>query len=152
MTRPRTGSRPSRAGPIGCGRIPDPASRGHPLPANIPTSMAMHELRISVDVRPGAAVVAVVGDVSAVNIDPFRKGLADAIARKQPRTVVDLSQTTFLSSPGLAVLVQGLQLSQRGGSQLYLAAANDRVRGIFEIARLTEVFRMVPTVDAALEA
>jgi anti-anti-sigma factor len=114
--------------------------------------MAMHELRISVDVRPGAAVVSVVGDVSAVNIDPFRKGLADAIARKQPRTVVDLSQTTFLSSPGLAVLVQGLQLSQRGGSQLYLAAANDRVRGIFEIARLTEVFRMVPTVDAALEA
>ena len=114
--------------------------------------MAMHELRISVDVRPGAAVVAVVGDVSAVNIDPFRKGLADAIARKQPRTVVDLSQTTFLSSPGLAVLVQGLQLSQRGGGQLYLAAANDRVRGIFEIARLTEVFRMVPTVDSALEA
>ena len=107
--------------------------------------MAMHELRISVDVRPGAAVVSVVGDVSAVNIDPFRKGLADAIARKQPRTVVDLSQTTFLSSPGLAVLVQGLQLSQRGGSQLYLAAANDRVRGIFEIARLTDHFLATTT-------
>ena len=114
--------------------------------------MALHELRISVDVRPGAAVVQVVGDVSAINIDPFRKGIADAIARKQPRTVVDLSQTTFLSSPGLAVLVQGLQLSQRGGSTLFLAGANERVRGIFEIARLTEVFKMVPTVEDALNS
>jgi anti-anti-sigma factor len=112
--------------------------------------MAINELRISVDLRPGAAVVQVIGDVSAVNIDPFRKGIADAIARKQPRTVVDLAQTTFLSSPGLAVLVQGLQLSQRGGSALILAGANDRVRGIFEIARLTEVFRMVGSVDDAL--
>lgn len=114
--------------------------------------MAINDLRISVEVRPGAAVVQVIGDVSAVNIDPFRKGIADAIARKQPRTVVDLAHTTFLSSPGLAVLVQGLQLSNRGGSVLFLAAANERVRGIFEIARLTDVFRMVPTVDAALES
>ena len=114
--------------------------------------MAMHELRISVDVRPGAAVVSVVGDVSAINIDPFRKGLADAIARKQPRTVVDLSQTTFLSSPGLAVLVQALQLCQRGGSTLVLVAANERVRGIFEIARLTDVFKMGNSLEDAARA
>jgi anti-anti-sigma factor len=114
--------------------------------------MVMHALQVSVEQVPGAAIVRVVGDVSAANIDPFRKALADAIARKQPKVVVDLRQTTFLSSPGLAVLVQALQLAQRGGSQLFLAGANDRVRGIFEIARLTEVFKLVPSVEDATGA
>jgi anti-anti-sigma regulatory factor len=48
--------------------------------------------------------------------------------------------------------VQALQLAQRGGSQLFLAGANDRVRGIFEIARLTEVFKLVPSVEDATGA
>jgi anti-sigma B factor antagonist len=89
------------------------------------------------------------GDVSAANIDPVRKAIADAIARKQPKVVIDLSATSFLSSPGLAVLVQSMQLCQRSGCALILSGANDRVRGIFEISRLTEVFRLVATVDEA---
>lgn len=113
--------------------------------------MDMHVLQVSVEQVPAAAIVRVVGDVSAANIDPFRKALADAIARKQPKVVIDLSATTFLSSPGLAVLVQSMQLCQRGGCALVLAGANDRVRGIFEISRLTDVFRLVDSVEAAAE-
>ena len=66
--------------------------------------------------------------------------------------VIDLSGTAFLSSPGLAVLVQAMQLVKRGGGTLVLASPNDRVRGIFEIARLTDVFTIVPTMEAALGA
>ena len=112
--------------------------------------MEPSRLNVSVEQTPTATVVHVTGDVSAINIDPFRAALASAIAAKPAKVVVDLSQTQFLSSPGLAVLVQALQLSQRGGCQLILAGANDRVRGIFEIARLTEVFRIVPTLQEAL--
>jgi anti-anti-sigma regulatory factor len=43
-----------------------------------------------------------------------------------------------------------MQLSQRNGSKLLLAGANDRVRGIFEISRLTEVFTMVPSLEEAI--
>jgi anti-anti-sigma regulatory factor len=43
-----------------------------------------------------------------------------------------------------------MQLTQRGGGKLVLAGANDRVRGIFEIARLTDVFTMKPSVQDAL--
>ena len=114
--------------------------------------MAMHELRVSVDQLPGMSVVRLAGDVTAANIDPVRKAIAEAIARKEPRVAVDLSETMFLSSPGLAVLVQALQLCQRGGSTLILVAANDRVRGIFEIARLTDVFKMVNSLEDAARA
>ena len=111
--------------------------------------MDMHELAASVEVLQGMAVVRLRGDVSAANIDPVRKAIADAIARKQPKVVIDLSATSFLSSPGLAVLVQSMQLCQRSGCALILSGANDRVRGIFEISRLTDVFRLVGTVDEA---
>ena len=111
----------------------------------------MHELAASVDLLPGLAVVRLRGDVSAANIDPVRRAIADAISRKQPKVVIDLSATTFLSSPGLAVLVQSMQLCQRGGCALVLAGANDRVRGIFEISRLADVFRLVDSVEAAAE-
>lgn len=112
--------------------------------------MELLPLQVTVDALPGVAVVHVVGDVSALNIDPFRQGIATAIAKKSPKLVIDLTNTAFLSSPGLAVLVQTLQLAQRGNMEMVLAGANERVRGIFEIARLTDVFKLVPTLDAAL--
>lgn len=82
----------------------------------------------------------------------MRQGIAQALSQKPARLVIDLSETSFLSSPGLAVLVQALQLSQRAGATLILAGANERVRGLFEISRLTDVFKMIPTVDQALSA
>jgi anti-sigma B factor antagonist len=111
--------------------------------------MQVNPLQVTVDQVQGCPVVHVRGDVMAVSIDPLRQAIAGAIATKPARLVIDLTGATFLSSPGLAVLVQAMQLLQRGGGKLVLAGANDRVRGIFEIARLTDVFTMVPTLDAA---
>ncbi len=113
-------------------------------------AMAFRPLEVTSSSAPGAAIVHVNGDVTSDGIDALRQGIAKAIAFKQPKVIVDLTQTSFLSSPGLAVLVQAMQLTQRNGSKLLLAGANDRVRGIFEISRLTEVFTMVPTLEEAI--
>jgi len=112
--------------------------------------MAFRPLEVTSSSAPGAAIVHVNGDVTSDGIDALRQGIAKAIALKQPKVIADLTQTSFLSSPGLAVLVQAMQLTQRNGSKLLLAGANDRVRGIFEISRLTEVFTMVPTLEEAI--
>ncbi len=112
--------------------------------------MAFRPLEVKVTPAPGVVTVHIVGDVSTDAIDKMRQGIASAIAQKQPKVILDLSQTSFLSSPGLAVLVQTLQLTQRGGSKLILSGPNERVRGIFEISRLTEVFTIVLTYEDAL--
>lgn len=108
-------------------------------------------LQVTLEQLATAVVVHASGDISAMNISPLRDAIATAIAKNPGKVIIDLSQTSFLSSPGLAVLVQALQLSQRGNTKLILAAANERVRGIFEIARLTDVFTMMPTVQAAAQ-
>lgn len=113
-------------------------------------TMAFRPLEVTESSAPGAAIVHVNGDVTADGIDALRQGIAKAIALKQPKVIADLTHTSFLSSPGLAVLVQAMQLSQRNGSKLLLAGANERVRGIFEISRLTDVFTLVPTLEDAI--
>lgn len=112
--------------------------------------MSFRPLEVSTSALPGGAVVHLKGDITTDSIDRMRQGIAQALAQKPKRLVIDLTDTAFLSSPGLAVMVQALQLSQRAGASMYLAGANERVRGLFEISRLTEVFKMIPTVDDAL--
>lgn len=112
--------------------------------------MAFRSLEVTTSATPAGAVVHLRGDVTADAVDRMRQGIAQALAKKPAKLVLDLSDTTFLSSPGLAVMVQALQLSQRAGAKLVLAGANERVRGLFEISRLTDVFKMIATVDEAL--
>ena len=74
------------------------------------------------------------------------------IAEKPERLVVDLSRVTYIDSSGLAVLIEGMQNVAAYGGKFVLAGLQENVRPIFEIARLDQVFRIFPHVDAALAA
>lgn len=113
--------------------------------------MALQPLEVALENASGGAIVRLQGDITADSVDRMRQGIAKALAQRPQRLVIDLTGTSFLSSPGLAVMVQAMQLSQRAGATLVLAGANERVHGIFEISRLTDVFRMTTSVEEALK-
>src|ERR1700730_18692508 len=74
-----------------------------------------------------------------------------AIIRKKPRRlVVDLARVSYIDSSGLAVLIEGMQNVEAYGGKFALAGLHAKVRPIFEIASLDQVFRIFPTADAAL--
>jgi anti-anti-sigma regulatory factor len=50
------------------------------------------------------------------------------------------------------VLIEGMQSVSGYGGNFALAGLQEGVRPIFEIARLDQVFRIFPDVDAALAA
>ena len=74
------------------------------------------------------------------------------LADKPPQFVVDLSRVSYIDSSGLAVLIEAMQNVNAYGGKFGLAGLQDGVRPIFEIARLDQVFRIFPDVDAALAA
>jgi anti-sigma B factor antagonist len=74
------------------------------------------------------------------------------IADKPPQFVVDLTRVSYIDSSGLAVLIEGMQNVNGYGGKFALAGLQESVRPIFEIARLDQVFRIFPDVDAALAA
>ena len=78
--------------------------------------------------------------------------LAALIEQKPRRLVVDLSAVSYIDSSGLAVLIEGMQNVEAYGGKLVLAGLQEKVRPIFEMARLDQVFIIFPHVDAALAA
>lgn len=78
--------------------------------------------------------------------------LSTMVKSKPPELVVDMSHVTYIDSSGLAVLIEAMQNVAAYGGKFALAGLQDAVRPIFEIARLDQVFRIFPDVDAAFAA
>jgi anti-sigma B factor antagonist len=78
--------------------------------------------------------------------------LGAMIEQKPERLVVDLSAVSYIDSSGLAVLIEGMQNVEAYGGRFLLAGLQEKVRPIFEMARLDQVFMIFPHVDAALAA
>jgi anti-sigma B factor antagonist len=84
--------------------------------------------------------------VSARSLEEALNGLLDAA---KGRIVVDLSETSFIASGGLKVLLSALRRARAFGGDLHLAAMNDRVREIFDISGFVELFEIYPSVEEA---
>lgn len=78
--------------------------------------------------------------------------LSKMIEKKPNKVIVDLSSATYIDSSGLAALIEAMQNTAEYGGEFALAGLQESVRTIFDIARLDQVFRIFPDVDAALAA
>lgn len=99
-----------------------------------------------------STVVEARGEVTVFTSPALREALRKIVQAKPPLVVLDLSQTRYVDSSGVATLVEALQTVRRNQGRLVLAGISDRVRGVFEIARLDNIFPMLPTVAEALKS
>jgi len=75
------------------------------------------------------------------------------VQRQQPgRLIFDLCDVPYMDSSGVATLVEAMQVARRYRGVVVLCGLHERVRSIFEIARLDMVFKIVDSVDDALLA
>jgi anti-anti-sigma factor len=84
------------------------------------------------------------GEIDLHRSPRLERSLASMIKKKPDQIVVDLAGVTFIDSSGVAVLIRALQNIQEYGGKLTLRGVNDKVRPIFEIARLDQVFIIDP--------
>ena len=90
------------------------------------------------------------GEIDLHRSPRVERSLASMIKRKPNHLVVDLSGVTFIDSSGVAVLIRALQNIQQYGGKLTLSGMNDKVRPIFEITRLDQVFVIDPGDSTSL--
>jgi anti-sigma B factor antagonist len=109
------------------------------------------EMRVEQEVRDGSVILSPEGDVDLSASPSLRTRLHEALNNKPDRLVIDLSRVDYMDSSGVATLVESLQIARRGSTTLVLANLRDRVRSVFEIARLDTVFTITTTVDEAME-
>lgn len=88
----------------------------------------------------GGAVVRVVGEVDLSTAGDLRQRLVDLCERGVHDIDIDLSETTFMDSTGLSVLLGALRRCRRGGGHLTLQHPSRPVLNLLHATRLTLVF------------
>ena len=108
--------------------------------------------KVTSETKGGAVIIAPEGDIDLARSPTLRTSLRQAQSGKPKSLVVDLSQVDYMDSSGVATLVEALQTARRNSTKMVLCCMKERVRSIFEIARLDSVFTIVDSRDQALSA
>jgi anti-sigma B factor antagonist len=97
-------------------------------------------------------VIALSGEVDLYTAPEFKQQLLDVIDQGGRDVVVDLTDTTFIDSTTLGVLVGGVKRLRMNDGQLSLVCSDRNITKIFEITGLDRVFTIHATREAAVGA
>lgn len=100
----------------------------------------------------GTTVVAPTQDIDMSRSPVLRNALRSVQERSPSRLVVDLSGVQYMDSSGLATLVEAMRTAKGAQRPMVLCGLNEKVRAIFEIARLHQFFTIVETRETALRS
>ena len=97
-------------------------------------------------------VIALSGEVDLYTAPEFKQQLLEVIGQGGKHVVVDFTDTTFIDSTTLGVLVGGVKRLRPGGGQLSLVCSDRNITKIFEITGLNKVFPIYETRPEALDS
>lgn len=100
--------------------------------------------------RSGATILSPVGEIDLSRSPSLRAMLIETLDESPARLVLDLGEVSYMDSSGVATFIEAMHVARQRSCALILCALQDRVRSIFEIARLDMVFTIKPDTDAAL--
>ena len=98
-----------------------------------------------------AYVIALSGEVDLYTAPEFKAQLLDVIGKGAKQVIVDFTDTTFIDSTTLGVLVGGVKRLRTSDGELSLVCSDRNITKIFEITGLDRVFAIYPTRNEAVE-
>ena len=101
-------------------------------------------------VDDGTYVISLTGEVDLYTAPEFKQQLLNVIAEGGKDVVVDFTDTTFIDSTTLGVLVGGVKRLRAEDGRLSLVCSDRNITKIFEITGLDRVFTIYTTRDEAL--
>ena len=107
-------------------------------------------MQISIVQHAGVTVVAVAGSLDALTADTLTAALQEQVRAGNTRLVAALEALDYTSSAGLRVLLGTLKDARRGGGDLRLAGAQERVRRVLELSGFTSILKLYPDVPSAV--
>jgi anti-sigma B factor antagonist len=96
-----------------------------------------------------AYVISLAGEVDLYTAPEFKQQLLEVIGQGATDVIVDFSNTTFIDSTTLGVLVGGVKRLRVHDGQLSIVCSDRNITKIFEITGLDRVFSIYPTREEA---
>jgi anti-sigma B factor antagonist len=97
-----------------------------------------------------AYVISLAGEVDLYTAPEFKQQLLEVIDEGGRDVIVDLSNTTFIDSTTLGVLLGGVKRLRMRDGQLSLVCSDRNITKIFEITGLDRVFTIHASLDEAV--
>lgn len=97
------------------------------------------------------AVIELQGEMDVYTTPQAKEAMLDLLEEGYHHLVVNLQRTDYLDSTALGVLVGMLKRVREQGGELRLVAPSPRIRRLFEITRLVNVFPIDATEQEATD-
>jgi anti-sigma B factor antagonist len=97
-------------------------------------------------------VIAVRGEIDLFTAPELKQKLGEAIEAGRNQIVVDLTDTTFLDSTALGVLIGAVKRLRTDHGRLVLVNVDTNIAKTFEITGLDQIFTILPTREEAIAA
>ena len=111
----------------------------------------MRALAISTEEpEPNTAVIGLKGEVDLYTCPELKQELLRVIGAGALLVVVDLTETTFIDSTGLGVLVRGVERLNTEGGRLAVVCVDPNMVKVFEVTGLDRVFSIYASREEAL--
>ena len=100
----------------------------------------------------GVLVLEFHGEIDLQHSPEMRRLLQERAVQRIPALLLDFTGVKYIDSSGLATLIEYYQSSRPYDGKIVVAGLSHRVRSIFELVRLNEVFPICATVPEAMQA
>ena len=108
--------------------------------------------KIKVLEEEGKGIVEIEGVVDSTNVEEFFSFLTSVYKSGINRIVLDLKNTSYLSSAGLSVIMDTFNKANRDGGKLVVARASDMVSDLFRLVQFVRIMEFYENLDDAINA
>ena len=120
-------------------------------PSSARHSGAQPSFQIEAESHSSGAVVRLLGSCSMDCAAELTDRLVKLATEPHPVIVLDLSQLEFIESSGLGGIVAAHLKCRRRNAELRIAAPQPAILRILKLTRLTDLFRVFDSAEAALQ-
>jgi anti-sigma B factor antagonist len=92
------------------------------------------------------------GDIDLNYSPKLRSVFQTKVQSKCPALLLDFGEVNYIDSSGLATLVEYYQGSRSFAGKIALVSMSARVKSVFDLVRLGEIFSIYATLDEAKRA
>ena len=109
-------------------------------------------MSFAIEKQGDIVVVDVEGQLIVGNRQELKQKILDELEKGERKFLVDFTQTGYIDSSGLGVLVSLSKKIREQGGELRLANLNDDLKTLFELTKLDTLFQIADTRERALES
>ena len=110
------------------------------------------EKKLEIQTQGDVTIVVLVHRFDAYSSNDIELALKDLISKGTRKLLCDFSQTDYVASAGLRVLLSVAKNLQKLGGQIALSSMKPYVHEIFEISGFTQIFKIFDSQKEALQS